>query len=141
MKKHLKYKKTDSKNLVLYICIAGAGFLLDFLIYSFEIRILEMNPGVSNYISATISATIVFILSNILLFKYNNYNYILYYVIYTEINIIFWSILITKFISISLSIGMDFEYIDLIAKTFITPFSLLLNYMITSKLAKISHNV
>ena len=142
MEKCLKYKKiVESKNLVLYICIAGVGFLLDFFIYSFEIGVLEMNPGVSNFISSTISATIVFIFSNIFLFNNKNSYYILYYLVYTEISIIFWSVLLTLFISILLSIGLESKYINLIAKAFITPFSLLLNYMITSKLAKIDKNV
>ena len=135
-----KLNISDCRKPLFYIFISGAGFILDFIIYAAEVGIFEVNPGIANYFSATIAAISVYVVSNILLFNNRQSFYIFYYIIYTELNIIFWSLLILKVTGILFLFNSELKYVHLIAKAFVTPISLLLNYIVTSHLAKISHD-
>ena len=95
---------------------------------------LSLQPGVANFVSATIAAMTVFFVSRLFVFPGNasEKKAIFVYFAYTEANIIGWAALIQLFSKMISSVfSVPLELAAIIAKIVVTPFSLVCNFLVT----------
>lgn len=128
-----------------FTIISGVGWLLDLAVMSILVQ-LSVEPGVSNFISASMAATLVYWAGRRLLFKKEfglaaTGGYV-FYLLYTAAVVMFFSLLI-QYSSISLydyvshaGYQLSLVVIAFVVKVFYTPFNLALNYIVSSNLAK-----
>ena len=133
------------KKIYKYILVSGGGWVLDFIIYMNLVIHLNIRDGFANFISATIAALSVFILTKSMVFDNRDQNHtaILNYYIYIELTIIIWSFVIDN-ISIYVyqyTIISSTDTSAAVAKIIVTPVSLLANYLTSYLLLKNGSNV
>ncbi|KAB2702071.1 GtrA family protein [Brucella lupini] len=121
-----------SVQAVKFIIFSGLGWLCDFAIFGLLVSVAGMSAGSANFISATIAAMAVFIASKLFIFASRESlgRSTLYYLIYTEANILVWALII-QFIThqlVSLNV-LNYSTSALFAKLIVTPFSLLCNFV------------
>jgi len=129
---------------IKFVIVSGIGFILDFIIYTILVNITPLNVNIANMISSLIGVTYVFIISTRKIFENNKnniplkYKYIIY-VIYQIILILLASycVLLLKNLFININIDIISKFSKILAKMFITPFTLTINYFAMKKLTKI----
>ena len=116
--------------------VSGVGWLIDTTIYLILINIININIDISNMISSLVGVTFVFIVSTRKIFQNNtktniNIKYIIY-IIYQIILIILVShiLVILKGYLLLLNINIISKYINIIVKILITPFTMIINYIV-----------
>ena len=132
------------KNAIKFTVVSGIGFIIDFIIYNILTLIFHINVGISNMISSLVGVTFVFFTSTKHIFENNTsnidlkYKYLIY-VIYQIILILCASrvIIIFKNFFDSSNIDLVVKYAKVLAKIFITPFTLTINYFVMKKLTKL----
>lgn len=128
------------KEIIKFFGVSGIGWLIDTTIYIILTSIIKINIDISNMISSLIGVTFVFIVSTRKIFKTNtkiniNIKYIIY-IIYQIILIITVShiLVILKDTIILLNINIITKYINIIVKILITPFTMIINYIVVKNL-------
>ncbi len=129
---------------VKFVIVSGIGFILDFIIYTILVNITPLNVNIANMISSLIGVTYVFIISTRKIFENNKnniplkYKYLIY-VIYQIILILLASycVLLLKNLFLNINIDIINKFSKILAKMFITPFTLTINYFAMKKLTKI----
>ena len=132
------------KKAIKFTFVSGIGFIIDFIIYNILILIFHINVGISNMISSLVGVTFVFFTSTKHIFENNTsniklkYKYLIY-VVYQIVLILVASrvIIIFKNFFISSNIMLVAKYAKILAKIFITPFTLTINYFVMKKLTKL----
>ena len=129
---------------IKFVIVSGIGFIIDFIIYTTLVSLTAINVNIANMISSLIGVTYVFIISTRKIFENNKnniplkYKYIIY-VIYQIILILLASycVLLLKNLFININIDIISKFSKILAKMFITPFTLTINYFAMKKLTKI----
>jgi putative flippase GtrA len=132
------------KKAIKFTFVSGIGFIIDFIIYNILTLIFHINVGISNMISSLVGVTFVFFTSTKHIFENNTsniklkYKYLIY-VVYQIVLILVASrvIIVFKNFFISSNIMLVAKYAKILAKIFITPFTLTINYFVMKKLTKL----
>ena len=112
-----------------FIGFSGIGWLIDTTIYLILTSIFKLNVDISNIFSSLVGVTFVFIMSNS---KINIKIKYLIYIIYQMLLILTASkiMLILKDYLITSNINIIIKYINIIVKIIITPFTMLINFIV-----------
>lgn len=119
-----------------FIGFSGIGWLIDTTIYMILTSIFKLNIDISNIFSSLVGVTFVFIMSTRKIFvsksKINIKIKYLIYVIYQVILIITVSklMLLLKSVITPLNIELINKYINIIVKIIITPFTMVINFIV-----------
>lgn len=119
-----------------FIGYSGIGWLIDTTIYLILTNIFKLNIDISNMFSSLIGVTFVFIMSTRKIFINSNKMNIklkyLIYIIYQILLILLVSklMLILKDYLLTLNINIITKYISIIVKIVITPFTMLINFIV-----------
>ena len=119
-----------------FIGFSGIGWLIDTTIYMILTSIFKLNIDISNIFSSLVGVTFVFIMSTRKIFVSNSKINIkikyLIYVIYQVILIITVSklMLLLKSVITPLNIELINKYINIIVKIIITPFTMVINFIV-----------
>lgn len=119
-----------------FIGFSGIGWLIDTTIYMILTSIFKLNIDISNIFSSLVGVTFVFIMSTRKIFvsksKINIKTKYLIYVIYQVILIITVSklMLLLKSVITPLNIELINKYINIIVKIIITPFTMVINFIV-----------
>ena len=117
-----------------FVGISGIGWILDFIIFNILVGLFGLNISLSNFLSSLVGVTFVFIFSTRKIFENKilidiRIKYVIY-VIY-QIVLIFCASKIVLFIN---NIFVDYNFIVnyayIMAKILITPFTLLINFIV-----------
>jgi len=128
------------KQAFKFFGISGIGWLIDFLIYTILTSVFKINVYVSNMISSLVGVSFVFFVSTRKLFinhsKINLKIKYLIYVIYQVILIFTVSkiMLMLKNVFLDFNFNLIKNYLDLIVKIIITPFTMIINFIVMKKL-------
>lgn len=121
---------------IKFVGISGIGWIIDICIYLTLTYIIKCNVFLANVTSSLVGVTFVFIVSTRKLFKNNSkINLKIKYIIYViyQILLIITASKIMLIISNTLketNINIILNYINIIVKIIITPFTLLINYIV-----------
>ena len=121
---------------IKFVGISGVGWIIDICIYLTLTYIIKCNVFLANVTSSLAGVTFVFIVSTRKLFKNNSkINLKIKYIIYViyQILLIITASKIMLIISDTLketNINIILNYINIIVKIIITPFTLLINYIV-----------
>lgn len=119
-----------------FIGFSGIGWLIDTTIYMILTSIFKLNIDISNIFSSLVGVTFVFIMSTRKIFvsksKINIKIKYLIYIIYQVILIITVSklMLLLKSVITPLNIELINKYINIIVKIIITPFTMVINFIV-----------
>lgn len=119
-----------------FIGYSGIGWLIDTTIYLILTNIFKLNIDISNMFSSLVGVTFVFIMSTRKIFINSNKMNIklkyLIYIIYQILLILLVSklMLILKDYLLTLNINIITKYISIIVKIVITPFTMLINFIV-----------
>lgn len=119
-----------------FIGFSGIGWLIDTTIYMILTSIFKLNIDISNIFSSLVGVTFVFIMSTRKIFvsksKINIKIKYLIYVIYQVILIVTVSklMLLLKSVITPLNIELINKYINIIVKIIITPFTMVINFIV-----------
>lgn len=119
-----------------FIGFSGIGWLIDTTFYMILTSIFKLNIDISNIFSSLVGVTFVFIMSTRKIFvsksKINIKIKYLIYVIYQVILIITVSklMLLLKSVITPLNIELINKYINIIVKIIITPFTMVINFIV-----------
>ena len=119
-----------------FIGYSGIGWLIDTTIYLILTNIFKLNIDISNMFSSLVGVTFVFIMSTRKIFINSNKMNIklkyLIYIIYQILLILLVSklMLILKDYLLTLNINIITKYISIIVKIIITPFTMLINFIV-----------
>lgn len=119
-----------------FIGFSGIGWLIDTTIYMILTSIFKLNIDISNIFSSLVGVTFVFIMSTRKIFvsksKINIKTKYLIYVIYQVILIVTVSklMLLLKSVITPLNIELINKYINIIVKIIITPFTMVINFIV-----------
>lgn len=122
--------------LLKFIGFSGIGWLIDTTIYMILTSIFKLNIDISNIFSSLVGVTFVFIMSTRKIFVSNSKINIkikyLIYVIYQVILILTISkvMLLLKDIITPLNIDLINKYINITVKIIITPFTMVINFIV-----------
>lgn len=134
-----------NKSALGFTLISGFGWLIDLATMTSLVHV-NIQPGIANFISATVAATFVYWTSRVLVFRIssntsNAFWAFAVYIVYTLVTVIFFSFLI-QYTSTLLYGFLEAQnhlqsmtLVAFVVKVFYTPFNLALNYIISSKLA------
>lgn len=124
------------KEALKFFGVSGIGWLIDLTIYLLLTNIIKIDVNISNIISSLVGVTFVFLVSTRKIFQNNTkinlkIKYIIY-IIYQIILILIVSelLLILKKYLLTLDIDLITKYINIIVKIIITPFTMLINYIV-----------
>lgn len=121
---------------IKFVGISGVGWIIDICIYLTLTYIIKCNVFLANVTSSLVGVTFVFIVSTRKIFKNNSkINLKIKYIIYViyQILLIITASKIMLIISDALketNINIILNYINIIVKIIITPFTLLINYIV-----------
>ena len=132
------------KNLIKqgigFIGISGIGFIIDFIIYNVLSSLLPINVNICNMISSFIGVSFVFIVSTRKIFINNSkidikLKYIIY-IVYQLIliSLVSYIMLILKNYLLSIDVDLITKYVNIIVKIIITPFTMIINFIVMKKL-------
>ena len=122
-----------------FIALSGVGWLLDFIVFSLEVIMFKMSAGYANIFSATLAAILVFVASQVLIFKVEKLSTlaVLVYMIYTLLNIVIWAFCIEYTSSLLGQMQLiDLGLASIISKVVITPLSLACNFIVTKHISR-----
>lgn len=124
------------KQAISFVGISGLGWIIDFIIFSILTSIINININIANMFSSFVGVTFVFMVSTRKLFINNSkINIKIKYIIYVVYQIILittvsYIMIIIKDFLININIKFIVEYIDIIVKIIITPFTMLINFIV-----------
>lgn len=128
------------KQMLKFFGISGIGWILDFIIYTSLTVFLTSRVDISNMISSFIGITFVFLFSTKKVFINNSkislkIKYLIY-IIYQVVLILIVSevMLYLKKYFFSLDIKLLLKYINIVVKVIVTPFTMLINFIVIKKL-------
>lgn len=132
------------KNLIKqgigFIGISGIGFIIDFIIYNVLSSLLPINVNICNMISSFIGVSFVFIVSTRKIFINNSkidikLKYIIY-IVYQLIliSLVSYIMLILKNYLLGIDVDLITKYVNIIVKIIITPFTMIINFIVMKKL-------
>ena len=123
------------KQALKFFGLSGIGWIIDFLVYNFLIGIFGINVGISNMVSSMIGVSFVFFASTKKVFIQNSkmnlkVKYFIY-IVYQIILIFIASKGMVLLKNLILDLGLDIltEYVNIIIKILVTPFTMLINYL------------
>lgn len=126
------------KQALNFFGISGIGWILDLIVYTILTSILKINVDISNMISSLVGVTFVFFISTRKLFINNSkINIKIKYIIYVvyQIILIFTASKIMLLLKDYLSnIELIVKYINIIVKIIITPFTMIINFIVMKNL-------
>ncbi|WP_112404899.1 GtrA family protein [Vibrio diazotrophicus] len=128
-----------------FVAISGIGWIVDFSVMSLLVN-KGGEPGVANFISACLAASLVYWSSRKFLFQkklgLSATGGFAFYLIYTFITVVLFSTLIhyssLYAFNYGNSIGFNYSLVIFasLTKMFYTPINLLINYLVSCSLAK-----
>ena len=128
------------KQAIKFFGISGIGWIIDFIIYTILTNKVNLSINISNILSSLIGVSFVFLVTTRKLFINNSrinikIKYIIY-IIYQIILIISVSqiMIIIKEYLINIDIELLKNYIDIVIKIIITPFTMLINFIVMKNL-------
>lgn len=119
-----------------FVGISGIGFIIDFVIYTILTDFINISVNISNMTSSFIGVSFVFVISTRKLFTNNSkINIKLKYIIYIIYQIILISsvsyiLVILKNCLLNIDINFITKYINIIVKIIITPFTMVINFIV-----------
>lgn len=122
--------------ILKFVGVSGIGWLIDVLIYLTLSSIIKLNVDISNMISSLVGVSFVFLVSTRKIFVNNSkINLKLKYIIYIVYQLILiylasLAILSLKNYLTSLDIKLVIKYVNIISKIIITPFTMLINFIV-----------
>ena len=122
--------------ILKFVGVSGIGWLIDVLIYLTLSSIIKLNVHISNMISSLVGVSFVFLVSTRKIFANNSkINLKLKYIIYIVYQLILiylasLAILSLKNYLTSLDIKLVIKYVNIISKIIITPFTMLINFIV-----------
>lgn len=124
------------KQILKFIGASGIGWIIDFIIYNILLTFLKVN--IANMISSLCGVTFVFIMSTRKIFTNNN-NIKIKYLIYITYQIVLiltasYIMLLIKEYLLNYNINLIKNYINIIVKLIITPFTMTINFVVTKYL-------
>lgn len=138
MKLRLTCSRPTDVNAVKFVVISGLGWCLDMLMFSALVGWLDIPPGASSFISATVVSLIVFSSTRKFVFRASGKSGAASFIflIYTEFNIVACSALV-ELISVlaTKENQLNITAAGIIAKLAVTPISLLTNYFVSKWLS------
>lgn len=123
-------------DILKFVGVSGIGWLIDVLIYLTLSNIIKLNVDISNMISSLVGVSFVFLVSTRKIFVNNSkINLKLKYIIYIVYQLILiylasLAILSLKNYLTSLDIKLVIKYVNIISKIIITPFTMLINFIV-----------
>ncbi len=123
-------------DILKFVGVSGIGWLIDVLIYLTLSSIIKLNVDISNMISSLVGVSFVFLVSTRKIFVNNSkINLKLKYIIYIVYQLILiylasLAILSLKNYLTSLDIKLVIKYVNIISKIIITPFTMLINFIV-----------
>ncbi len=123
-------------DILKFVGVSGIGWLIDVLIYLTLSSIIKLNVDISNMISSLVGVSFVFLVSTRKIFINNSkINLKLKYIIYIVYQLILiylasLAILSLKNYLTSLDIKLVIKYVNIISKIIITPFTMLINFIV-----------
>lgn len=129
------------KKEIKFVLVSGLGFLIDFIIYNMLIYFFKLNVDISNIISSFVGVTFVFLTSTKKIFATNTKRIALkdkylVYVIYEFILILIVSYIMIYLKELLINICFMKKYTGILVKIGVTPFTLLINYVVMKYLTK-----
>lgn len=126
------------KQALKFIGVSGIGWIIDFIIYNIFLSLFKINVDIANMISSLCGVTFVFIVSTRKIFINNN-NIKIKYIIYIAYQIVLiltasHIMLLIKEYLFNYNINLINKYINIIVKLIITPFTMLINFVVTKYL-------
>lgn len=125
------------KEILKFVGVSGIGWIIDTIVYLLLSSLIKLNIDISNMISSLVGVTFVFIVSTRKIFQNNtkiniNIKYIIY-IVYQVILILIVShiLLILKEYILTFQIPIISKHINIIVKILITPFTMVINYIVT----------
>ncbi len=143
-KKKTKKEPSKIKKLIIqafkFFGISGIGWLIDFTSYTIMTSLLKIDIMIANIISSFFGITFVYLVSTRKLFQNNSkYNLKVKYVAYILYQIVF--VLLTSYIMtlikkylLGFDINFVINYVDIITKIIVTPFTMLINFIVMKNL-------
>lgn len=128
------------KEILKFVGVSGIGWIIDTIIYLILSNIISVSVNIANMISSLIGVSFVFIVSTRKIFKNNTkINIKIKYLIYLVYQIILiitvsYILLILKEYILTLDVSPISEHINIIVKILITPFTMIINYIVTKLL-------
>lgn len=122
-----------------FVALSGAGWCLDFLLFYVALVYFFASPALANLIGSTTATMIVFLVSQRIIFdaRYISFRSSAIYLIYTESNIVIWSLIISLVsLSIHDSTTATASWAAITAKVIVTPLSLVCNYLVSRWLSR-----
>lgn len=131
------------EQIIKFSFVSLIGWIIDFILYTLLTSIFKINIDVANMISSFCGVTFVFLMSTMKIFKNNHkINIFVKYVIYIiyQIILIFLAskvMLLLKDYILSMDIEFVTRYVNILVKIMITPFTLLINFIVMKYLNSI----
>ena len=128
------------KKMFVFFNISGIGWLIDVIIYSILVIVLNINIDLANIISSLIGVSFVFLISTKKLFlNSSKINLKIKYILYILYQILLIYLVSKTLLVIKDSLGfinINFikRNIELVSKIIITPFTMLINFFVVKKL-------
>ena len=123
------------KQAFCFFGISGIGWLIDFSIYIILSNLLNINVDIANMISSFIGVSFVFFISTRKVFINNKISlrikYIIY-VVYQILLIVIFSKIMLFLNNWLLELNWPFinNYISIVVKIIVTPFTMIINYIV-----------
>lgn len=124
------------KQALKFFSVSGIGWISDFIIYLLLTNTLKINLDLANMFSSLFGVTFVFFVSTRKIFINNSkINLRIKYIIYVsyQLLLIFF---VSKLMLLLKDVISDFDiklinnYISIVVKIFITPFTMIINYLV-----------
>ena len=120
-----------------FIGISGIGWIIDLIVYTVLTSLLEVDVNIANMFSSFVGVSFVFIVSTRKLFINNSkINIKIKYIIYIVYQVLLISsasyimLLLKDGILDLTDINLIVNYIDILVKIIITPFTMLINFIV-----------
>ena len=126
------------KQALNFFGISGIGWILDFIVYTILTILFKINVDISNMLSSLVGVTFVFFVSTRKVFINNSkinikVKYIIY-IVYQIILIFIASKIMLLLKDYLINIDLIAKYINIIVKIIITPFTMIINFIVMKNL-------
>ena len=130
------------KQAFSFFIVSGIGWIFDFTTYCVLTKLLNFNVAISNMISAIPAVTYVFLMSSKNIFKNKKSKlkmshkyciYFIYQIILVSLISLFAEVMYIKLIDL-INIKFIYDNFKIVVKIFITPITMLLNFIIMKNL-------
>lgn len=126
------------KQALNFFGISGIGWILDFIVYTILTSLFKINVDISNMLSSLVGVTFVFFVSTRKVFINNSkinikIKYIIY-IVYQIVLIFTASKIMLLLKDYLINIDLIAKYINIIVKIIITPFTMIINFIVMKNL-------